>query len=372
MLPVCTCALADTANPSASRKTETPANVFRNFLIIPPVEVRRGILPIRNAVICNRALYQNARLRLQAVSIFMSADGVRASKSWIIAPERSMNSRTLLGVSAALIATALTGLPGHAASQSAAPPKSSLTIEQLIDIKHPSNPMWSPDGRSVLFVWDRAGVSSVFVADADPSTRSGQTALAPRELKEAGGSLGGAFWSADGRALMMSRSGDLWRVPIDGSAASAVWTTPQPEFNIVPSPDGAKVAFVRNASNSQPQEGGQRGRGGLGGGGAGASTELWVRTLADGKESRVLAQPGIGGVGWSPDGQNLIFTSGGSAIRHEQTPAYSGAKIIYTINENVPGQTFVVPATGGTATPLAAGGGFGGGRPGAGSRHFGL
>src|SRR5262249_13308085 len=138
MLPVCTCALADTANPSASRKTETPANVFRNFLIIPPAEVRPGILPIRNDVISNVPLYQNARLRLQAVSIFMSPDGVRASKSWIIAPERSMNSRTLLGASAALIATALTGLAGHAASQPAAPPKSSLTIEQLIDIKHPS------------------------------------------------------------------------------------------------------------------------------------------------------------------------------------------------------------------------------------------
>ena len=44
-----------------------------------------------------------------------------------------------------------------------------LTIEQLIDIRHPSSPMWAPDGRSVVFVWDRAGVSKVYVVDAAAS-----------------------------------------------------------------------------------------------------------------------------------------------------------------------------------------------------------
>ena len=82
----------------------------------------------------------------------------------------------------------------RAASSSATP----LTIEQLIDIRHPSNPMWSPDGRHVVFVWDRAGVSKVYVADV-PAAQ--ETAPAPRELAAAGSQLAGAFWTSDG-ALM--------------------------------------------------------------------------------------------------------------------------------------------------------------------------
>src|SRR2546428_3444578 len=115
----------------------------------------------------------------------------------------------------------------HAAPQAPATRKP-LTIEQLIDIRHPSNAMWSPDGRHVVFVWDRAGVSNVYVSDL--------TGSAPRELKDAGASLNGAFWTSDGRALMIPKDGDLWRVPIDGSAASAVWTTPRPGTSLFASP----------------------------------------------------------------------------------------------------------------------------------------
>src|SRR2546425_9559054 len=123
----------------------------------------------------------------------------------------------------------------HAAPQAPATRKP-LTIEQLIDIRHPSNAMWSPDGRHVVFVWDRAGVSNVYVSDL--------TGSAPRELKDAGASLNGAFWTSDGRALMIPKDGDLWRVPIDGSVASAGWATPQQETSIFAAPDRTRVAVV--------------------------------------------------------------------------------------------------------------------------------
>lgn len=64
-----------------------------------------------------------------------------------------------------IIGLALT-FAASAAPQSS-PKSSKLTIEQLIDIKHPSNPVWSPDGKHVVFTWDRAGVANLYVANAD-------------------------------------------------------------------------------------------------------------------------------------------------------------------------------------------------------------
>jgi len=250
------------------------------------------------------------------------------------------------------------------------PPRGGLlTIDQLLDIRHPSNAMWSPDGRSVVFVWDRAGVSKVYVA-------AGAGGAAPRELRDAGTGLGGAFWSSDGKALMIAKGGDLWRVPIDGSAASAVWTTPAVESAVTPSPDGARVAFVRSASGSAAAPAG--GRGGGRGRGASGGGDLVVRSLADGRETVVLhgATRAIGGLSWSPDGQTIVYNDLNPPVRHEQTPEYSGAKIIYTITENVPGETHAVAVGTGQGaanaqapTSLGTLGGFGG-RRWVDARHF--
>jgi dipeptidyl aminopeptidase/acylaminoacyl peptidase len=204
-------------------------------------------------------------------------------------------------------------------------------------------------------------VSKVYVGD--PTGAS-----APRELRDAGSALTGAFWSTDGKALMITRTGDLWRVPIDGSAASPVWTTTAAESGVVPSPDGSRVAFVRSptrAGNGATADGapaaaqGGRGRGTSGGGG-----DLIVRSLGDGRETVVMkaGSRAIGGLSWSPDGQTIVFNDVNAPIRHEQTPDYSGVKIIYTITENVPGETNAVAAAGGDPKSLGTLGGFGGRR----------
>src|ERR1700739_2001547 len=81
------------------------------------------------------------------------------------------------GLKALIVAPAI--LSTYCGAQAAPPAQGgSLTIEQLLDIRHPSGPIWAPDGRSVVFVWDRGGVSKVYIADVG-GTRS------PRELKDA-------------------------------------------------------------------------------------------------------------------------------------------------------------------------------------------
>jgi len=62
-------------------------------------------------------------------------------------------------------------LSAHApAAFTQAPAKfAKLTIEQLIDIKHPSDPLWSPDGKHVVFhkrlTVDRAALTKTFTSN---------------------------------------------------------------------------------------------------------------------------------------------------------------------------------------------------------------
>jgi dipeptidyl aminopeptidase/acylaminoacyl peptidase len=214
-----------------------------------------------------------------------------------------------------------------------------LSIEQLIDIKHPSDPIWSPDGTRVAFTWDRAGVSNLYVADA------GGGPAAPKQLTAyPSGAPAGAFWSRDSQTIYFSRGGDLWHVGIAGGDPTAVWTTPAAENGVTPSPDGTRVAFTRPTGTT-------RGSGGA---------DLFSRSLTDGSETKLAHDDiSIGNISWSPDGAHLAYGGGAQSIRHEQTPDYSGVKIIYTITERTPAQTYVVSARGGKATAIGTPGGGG-------------
>src|SRR5581483_4411856 len=111
-----------------------------------------------------------------------------------------------------------------------APAHQPLTIDQLVDIRHPSAPAWSPDSRHVAYLSERAGIANIYVDDK-PITRF------------ADGLSGGFFWSADSQRVYFPRGGDLWQAPIAGGTPAAVWTTPAPETSITPSPDRTRVAF---------------------------------------------------------------------------------------------------------------------------------
>ena len=105
--------------------------------------------------------------------------------------------------------TAATVAPRAAQPRAASP----LTIEQLIDIKHPSNPVWSRDSKRVAFTWERAGVANLYLVPADGSAK-------PTQLTT-DGVPGGIFWSADSTSILFFRGPTLMAMALDGSAPKA-------------------------------------------------------------------------------------------------------------------------------------------------------
>jgi hypothetical protein len=44
------------------------------------------------------------------------------------------------------------------------PPRGSVTIDRIAEVKYPTEPDWLPDGKSVAFLWDAAGKQDLFMA----------------------------------------------------------------------------------------------------------------------------------------------------------------------------------------------------------------
>jgi dipeptidyl aminopeptidase/acylaminoacyl peptidase len=214
-----------------------------------------------------------------------------------------------------------------------------LTIEQLIDIKHPSNPVWSPDGKSVAFLWDRANITNLYVSSSNGYVQP----LALTNYPEGG--VADVFWSKDSSSVYFSHNGDLWKVPAAGGEATAVWTTTEPEVEVTPSPDGSKIAFVRARHQGEEQHGG----------------DLVVQALSGGPQTKIAHDDeSIYNLVWSPDGSQIAYIGGSKIVHHDESPDYSGEKIVYGVSEYVPGQAFVVSAGGGKATAIGTPGEYNG------------
>jgi dipeptidyl aminopeptidase/acylaminoacyl peptidase len=207
-------------------------------------------------------------------------------------------------------------------SSTAVPKEGSLTIESLIDIRHPSNPVWSPDGRHVAYVWNRAGVDNLWLVDL-----SGATPEAPGALTRFdSGDAGSLFWSADGKTVYFAREGTLWSVDSSGGEASARWA-PDSAGGFTPSPDRSRVAFVRDG-------------------------DIWLRGIPDGVEKRLTETPFFeSGLAWSPDGRRIAFLTS-TAERRENAPEYSGSKILYTWIERGFGDAGIVDVESGSTVTV--------------------
>ena len=230
-----------------------------------------------------------------------------------------------------MIGIASFSTPAFAQHASARKP---ISIEQLIDIKHPSGPVWSPDGRQVAFIWDRAGVSNVYVSNLDG--RAKPTAV----TSYAEGGIRSVFFSHDGRTLYFAHNGELWSVDANGGEPRPALNQSLKDGDFVPSPDRTRVALVRKNDGADGKD-------------------LVVRALPDGAETKIAHDDvNIDSPAWSPDGSQICYIGGAKLLPHDSSPAYSGQKLIFANPEYVPGILYAVPASGGNPVPIGTKGDY--------------
>ena len=220
-----------------------------------------------------------------------------------------------------------------AAAQSRFRQKSKLTIEQLIDIKHPSEPIWSPDGKLVAFVWDRAGVANLYIANADGSG-------SPKPLTSfTQGQVEGAFLERRWRSRVLSaRRRSL--------AGRGIWRRSQARVEQTGSGQRIRPLARWKARCLRSQQSRCKGRR--------AALKRSDRPLAlrwhrsNHRARRRKHRTAFSGLPMvcpspTPPAQKSFITM--------NRPSYSGAKLVYRVSEYVPGQIYAHQTRGSKARP---------------------
>jgi dipeptidyl aminopeptidase/acylaminoacyl peptidase len=188
--------------------------------------------------------------------------------------------------SAALVLVASTTSVLEVSAQQA--PRGSITIDRISDIKYPTDQRWSPDGKTIAFLWDAAGKQNLFMV------RAGAQPIALTEFPVNSDTLisdiGHFEWAASDE-IILSKDNQLWEV-------STVSPKPQPMegfqgvSSFCLSPDKQTIAFVQMG-------------------------DIWVASLKAKTRRRLTHMPeGLHASepSFSPDGKYGAFNT----ARHEQ------------------------------------------------------
>ncbi len=170
----------------------------------------------------------------------------------------------------------------------------------------PRNAVWSRDGKRVAFIWNDEGIPfgdiwmadvaggaarrvtrlphAPLVANPGPDFKAQRAAIAA----ELDAGVSNVTWTADGARMLFTFRGDLWVVSA-GAAPVRLTTTPAPERGMALSPDGQRLAFMRDGNL--------------------VLAELRADSLLGAAPVTAVAREGVSveSFAWAPDGRSLAL-----------------------------------------------------------------
>ncbi|MER3523702.1 MAG: S9 family peptidase [Ignavibacteria bacterium] len=212
-----------------------------------------------------------------------------------------------------------------------------LTVERLFALPSlsgvaVSTVSWSPTGKLVAYLRSDAegGAHEVWLYDAIAKRAArflgadelfaGEEHVSPEEqmLRERTRStrsgISNYFWAPDGKSIFVPYSGDLFRVEVSTKRVERILDTPSAEFDPKISPDGTRVAFIREG-------------------------EVFVKELATGMETRLTS-----------DATNKIKNGISEFVAQEEMDRHTGywwspdsKRIAYLQIDNTPVKEFLIP-----------------------------
>jgi eukaryotic-like serine/threonine-protein kinase len=160
-----------------------------------------------------------------------------------------------------------------------------LTFDPAVD----STPVFSPDGKQILFSSSRAHVFRLYVKDADGAQ---EEKLIPLDASN-NNNLYPSDWSRDGKSILYTRATELWAAQVPDWKARPVVQGAGTLKNGQFSPDGRWVAYASNESGRW---------------------EVYVTSFPDGRGKWQVSTAGGSQPRWRGDGKELFYLASDSKI----------------------------------------------------------